>query len=287
MFAFRAMGTDVAVTADASLGAHIAEIFARGERRFSRFLAESELSQLNRAHGPVVVSPELFDALSRARTYHDLTAGIFDPATGGVLRALGYDRSFSAGALDRPDAGPLPAVGRFADVKLDPVSKTVERPEHIQIDLGGMIKGATVDLAAKHLGREGALDAGGDAVVRGRALVDVEDPLDPRRTLFTVAVTDRAVATSAANRRRWRVGGTTAHHLIDPRTFAPAVTDLLQVTVFAPSAELAEVLAKTAFLLGAARGRRFLVGRDAIAAILVGADGRPAIVGDLDVRGTP
>jgi hypothetical protein len=63
MIAFRAMNTDVTVLApEASTAseAHIAEqvqqVFAESERIFSRFQANSELSRLNQAGGPVTVS---------------------------------------------------------------------------------------------------------------------------------------------------------------------------------------------------------------------------------------
>jgi thiamine biosynthesis lipoprotein len=219
-----------------------------------------------------------------------MTDGLYDPGVGGALAALGYDRSFAPGALDRDREARAPRAGRFLDVRLEPNTRGVERPDDVRIDLGGMIKGATVDSAANHLGRSGVIDAGGDAVLRGVAtsgedwLVEVEDPCDASRTVATVAVSNRAVATSAPNRRCWRVGASIAHHLIDPRTHASAVTDLSQATVVAPRAELAEILAKTAFLLGARDGRRFLERQPRVGAVLVRRAGSPIFVGELDVR---
>jgi thiamine biosynthesis lipoprotein len=219
-----------------------------------------------------------------------LTDGLFDPGLGATLRALGYDRSFAPGALDRARAGALPPAGGFTDVRLEPSTRRVLRPAHVHIDLGGLAKGATVDLAARQLGARGAIDAGGDAILCGPGpegdgwLVDVEDPADPARTLATVAVIDAAVATSAPNRRRWRLGDGIAHHLVDPRTRTSAVSDLLQATVVAPTAERADVLAKTAFLLGARAGRAFLERQPDTGGILVGEHGRPVFVGRLDVR---
>lgn len=292
MRAFRAMNTDVTVTATGAdeevIAALVARTFAEAERRFSRFLPDSELARLNRARGPVTVSPPMFEALARARAYRQLTDGLFDPAMGGPLAALGYDRSFAPGALDRDHAPPPPREGSFGEVRLDPATRTVERPEHVQIDLGGLVKGATVDAAARLLPAIGAIDAGGDAVMRGPGpagdgwRVEIEDPADPTRTRAVLLVTgDRAVATSAANRRRWRLAGREVHHLIDPRTRAPAASDLVQATVLAPRAELADVLAKTAFLLGAEGARRFLTGFPCVAAVLVQPGGTLLVIGQV------
>ncbi|HEU4612045.1 MAG TPA: FAD:protein FMN transferase, partial [Kofleriaceae bacterium] len=133
------------------------------------------------------------------------------------------------------------------------------------------------------------IDAGGDMVLSGAGpdgdgwLVDIEDPDDPRSVLATLCVRDRAVATSAPNRRRWRRGPGDAHHLIDPRTGLPSRSDLAQVTMLAPTAEQADVLAKTAFLLGAREARRFVGARSELAAVLVHRDGTLEIAGDVEL----
>lgn len=320
--AFHAMGTDVTVVApeldpaaEAALGLELAATFAQSERRFSRFLPDSELSQLNRARGPFTASAPMFAALLRARAYFELTSGLFDPAIGGALVALGYDRSFTPGGLDRATTGAAPPRSVFCELELDPATRGVLRPAHMTLDLGGFIKGHAVDRAARRLPANAAVDAGGDAVLRGAGvartatsttaalatavsakpagarnrgpgegwLVDVEDPRDAARTLMTLRVRDRAVATSAPNRRRWRAGGGEQHHLIDPRTGRPAPSDLAQVTVVAATAEIAEVVAKTAFLLGRREGGHFLSRLPGLGGVLVPRDGVPEVRGEVEV----
>jgi thiamine biosynthesis lipoprotein len=157
---------------------------------------------------------------------------------------------------------------------IDEEHRRVTRPRHVEIDLGGFLKGRTVDRAAALSSGAMIVDAGGDAVLRGAPpgaagwTVEIEDPHDPARTIGALVVRDQAVATSAANRRRWRRGTRLMHHLIDPRTHAPARTDLAQATVLAPTAELADVMAKVAFVLGAEAAAREL-GRRGLSAVLV------------------
>lgn len=296
MWTFHAMGTEVTVAlperreAEArALVEAIAATFRDNEERFSRFRRDSELSILNRSKGPTTVSEQMFDALVEARRFHEHTSGLFDPAVGAALVRLGYDRSFAPGAMDRAGVAPSRRTASLADVVLEPETRTVFRPDHVQLDLGGIVKGRTVDEAAALLPGAGAVDAGGDAVLRGCGddargwLVEVEDPAHPERTLLVLRLRDRAVATSAPNRRRWRVGGVEAHHLVDPRTGRSGESDLAQVTVVAPNARTADVLAKTGFLLGAAAARAWLAGLSDVAAILVGRDGGVQIVGSVEV----
>jgi thiamine biosynthesis lipoprotein len=291
MWSFRAMNTDVTVIADGDDESRvvnaISNVFADAEARFSRFREDSELSRINRARNAMVVSAPMFDALSTARRYVELTGGLFDPAIGGALASLGYDRSFAPGALDRDgDEAVAPAAASFLAVELDAARRTVKRPANIQLDLGGMIKGRTVDQAAAHLPPRGAIDAGGDMVVRGGGTrgwrIHIEDPRDSSRTIATLRVRDGAVATSAANRRRWRVARSLRHHLVDPRTQRSAVTDVLQATVVAPTAERADVLAKTVFLLGVDRARDFIASSD-VGAVLINTQGEVITCGSVDL----
>ncbi|HEU0029953.1 MAG TPA: FAD:protein FMN transferase [Kofleriaceae bacterium] len=291
------MNTEIAVAApdldeaaELALAHRIARLFARVERQFSRFRDDSELGELNRAIAPITVSPDMLEILLRARAHVRASEGVFDPAVGAALAAAGYDRSFAPGALDRTsiDGAALPA--HFADVWIEEPTRRVFRPPHVQLDFGGFLKGRTVDLAAA-LAPGGCVmvDAGGDARLVGDGpegegwLVDVEDPTDPQAVVATLRLRDRAIATSAANRRHWQVGDTTAHHLIDPRRGAPAVTDLAQVTVVAETTEQADVLAKVAFVLGEEDGTAWLRGRPGIGAVLVRRDGTTKIVGELEV----
>ncbi len=296
MVTFRAMNTDVAIAVpgldpadEEAVARRVAGVFSASERRFSRFRPDSELATLNRAIGPVTVSAEMFDVLRRARQHTRFTRGVFDPAISAALAALGYERSFSPGSMDRDLPAGTPRPASFLEVVLDETTRSVHRPPGLQIDLGGFMKGRTVDVAAPLLPAPGVIDAGGDAFVRGHGLdgrgwlIDVEDPADPTRVVVTLRVRDGAVATSAPNRRRWRLGAAQAHHLIDPRAQHSADSDLAQVTVAAASTELADVLAKTAFILRARAARRFLEPMPAVGAVLVHRDGRVELVGDVEV----
>ena len=83
---FRAMNTDVLLAAEgiysAELGLQVARRFIEvSELRFSRFLPESELSQLNVAAGSWrTVSTDLLEMLQLSLAYHRETEGLFDPS---------------------------------------------------------------------------------------------------------------------------------------------------------------------------------------------------------------
>jgi thiamine biosynthesis lipoprotein len=103
------------------------------------------------------------------------------------------------------------------------------------------------------------------------------------RALLTMRVRNAAVATSGTNRRNWRLGNRVAHHLIDPHTREPAYSDLIQVTVVTPSAELADVLAKISLLRRYAAASRFLDRFPRISGVFVLSGGRVRLFGELEV----
>jgi thiamine biosynthesis lipoprotein len=141
----------------------------------------------------------------------------------------------------------------------------------VGVDLGGIAKGWTVDLAVDRARSAGArwivVSAGGDLRIGGRAPVvpiGIDDPDSPGCSIATLRPDRGALATSSTVRRSWGPG---LHHLIDPRTGAPAVTDAVQATVWAPTCTEAEVAAKVALLTGTPAAAD-------VPAAIIGVDGR-------------
>ncbi len=155
-------------------------------------------------------------------------------------------------------------------------------PPDARVDLGGVAKGWAADRAARKLGMLGPalIDAGGDiAISRPRAdgsawPIGISNPFQPDQTFETLKVERGGVATSGRDYRRWQKNGAWQHHLIDPRTGLPAQTDVLSVTVVAPSVIEAEAAAKVVLLSGSESGLLWLEAWPEFAAVIVCDDGR-------------
>ena len=125
----------------------------------------------------------------------------------------------------------------------------------------------------------GALvDLGGDVAVQGQPpergpwLIAVADPRSPEAPLGILQVEDGAVATSGRSARRFGPGRT-LHHLIDPRTGAPAVAGPLAVTVVARDAGLAEAHATALAISDVAEARAHVAANPDVSALLVSDEG--------------
>ena len=236
---FHAMGCEIVVSGGEP--AAIAEVFARWEGVFSRFLSDSELSSVNRSPaGALTVSPLFARALRTALDAAAQTDGLVDPTLAAALESAGYDRDFAL-LGDRPEpAGPA-APSRLDEVRLD--GRILRRPPGLALDLNGVVKSLAVDEAVLRLDGDGFVSAGGDLAVRGA--VDVGLPGGG-----AVRVVRGGLATSGVATRSWRRGGEEQHHLVDPRTGRPSTSPWQQVTVSGASCVVADVAAKAAFLLG-------------------------------------
>ncbi len=299
---FRAMGTDVDVwlwnghegRARNALDL-VQRFFTRTEARLSRFRADSELARLNRAAGTSFnASPLLFELVDLALTWRGQTGGIFDPAVLPALMAYGYDRSFTQLVVDGPLApatvAQLSAPVDSTGIVLGP-GRSIYLPPGVALDLGGIAKGWTAQQAVYRLGMWGPsmVDAGGDIACTGAPagepwVVTVADPHNDRQDLAILDLRDAAIATSSRVRRQWIHAGKPAHHLIDPRCGAPALTNVLSATVIAPRLPDAEIHAKTALILGEEQGAAYLTVLPNVSACLVLDDGRRLMCGKFEER---
>ena len=279
---FRAMNTNIDIliyTSDISKATDICyaieAMFNQTEAVLSRFRASSELSRLNQQGYAENASELLFENVQAAYQMAELTEGVFDPTILDALEAAGYDRSFElvVNASEEPRLFNQPRIlfqQGWQNMVLYPASRTVRLPFGIRIDLGGIAKGTTVD-RAKHLLQQAGFDsfmisAGGDMYLQGCPprdegwVVGIENPLalPAQEIMATIKVSGQAVATSSTMGRRWLDHGKARHHLIDPRTGQPVDSHIAAVTAQATSVQLADVMAKTALILGPELSRRRL-----------------------------
>lgn len=236
------------------------------EHACSRFRPDSELRRLTGRAGrggqdgpnpsSHEVSPMLADLLGTALGAAEASDGIVDPTVGSAMQELGYDRSLEQLPADGPPVRLVHPVPGWRRIQLR--SRQLELPGGVLLDLGATAKARAADLLAHRIAdtlRVGVLvELGGDIATAGRAPQGgwqvavrgtAEDPA------CQVTLTEgSAVATSSTMRRTWCRGGVRIHHILDPRTAAPAAPVWRSVTVAAPTCVGANTASTTAVVLG-------------------------------------
>jgi len=244
-------------------------------RRLTRFRDDSDLALLNAdpARLDVALRPTLAAAMTHARAMSAATAGVVDVSLLDARLAAEADGHPS---LPRVTSWSLTGEGR---------DRRLLRTDPVRFDLDGVAKGWIADRALRLLDAYPAalVDADGDIAVRtagptdwqvavphpeeaGVELARLQPPADWPGGRF-------GIATSGTSVHRWQTARGETHHLIDPWTGLPAETDVVQATVVAERAGLAEALAKAAVIRGAQAGPAVLEAGGAWAALLLLASG--------------
>lgn len=237
------------------------EVIASVDAACSRFRPHSELVRItgHTSHG-VEVSPTLGELLRTALDAAALTEGDVDPTVGRQLMELGYHSdirelrelrgvSVELHHLPRPRSS-------WRDVHLD--GPILTAPNDVVFDLGATAKAFAADRAAHAIAAElgcGVLvSLGGDIATAGvreqgpwQILVQ-DSSADPAEQVSLTA--GWAMATSSTQKRRWRAGGRTVHHILDPRIGLPAPETWRTVTVVAENCVHANVLSTAAIVRG-------------------------------------
>jgi thiamine biosynthesis lipoprotein len=259
----------------------------RIEKLMTTWDPASEVSRVNAAAGkePVRVGDETFEVIRESLHASDISGGCFDITFETLHGLWKFDQDLDP---HPPSAADVRARVKYLGsrhVKLDGDAHTVFLDEsHVRIGLGGIAKGYAVDRAARVL-REGGLSsfyvqAGGDLYTQGTKgdgspwMAGIRDPRGPDGDYFAVMpVSDHAFSTAGDYERTYVVGGKRYHHIIDPHTGYPA-TASRSVTIWAPTALLADEVDDAVFILGPEKGLALVESLDGVGAVIVDAKNR-------------
>ena len=154
----------------------------------------------------------------------------------------------------------VPAAG-WRRVRVERASRTIRIPAGVELDLGATAKALAADRCARAVWdatRAGILvNLGGDIALAGPAPGDgwpilVTD--DHRSSVSaegqTIALAAGGLATSSTTVRRWRAGEGEVHHIVDPRSGAPAREVWRTVSVAASDCVVANSATTAAIVRG-------------------------------------
>jgi len=285
------MGTHVGVAAYTTRTADAAAV----RRAFDAALAEikrvealmttwheSEITRINASAGsaPVPVSQETFDLVKESVHASELSAGAFDITFESLHGLWKFDEDLDPHPpSDAQIKAKLPLLD-YRHIKLDPSAKTVGLAKAgVKIGLGGIAKGYAVDQAVKVFEKAGLtsffVQAGGDLFARGKKpdgsewSAGIRDPRG-KSSFALLPLTDHAFSTAGDYERAYVVNGRRYHHIIDPRTGYPAKA-CRSVTIWAPTALVADEIDDAVFILGPEKGLALVESLEGVGAVIVDA----------------
>ena len=254
--------------ANTHINTAVAEI-TRIEKLISSWDKNSQTSKINRNAGvaPVKVDPELFQLIQRAIKISKLTKGAFDISYASMDKVWFFDGSMTEMPSEKNIKKSVEKVG-YQNIVLDEKNSTVFlKLKGMKIGFGAIGKGYAADKAKALLQKKGVvsgiINASGDLNAWGKQpngkdwLVAVVNPLNKEKVFSWMPVFNSAVVTSGNYEKYVKFNDVLYTHIIDPRTGYPA-TGILSVTIFTKSAELADALATSIFVMGVQTGLDFV-----------------------------
>ena len=254
----------------------------------NRFDPKSELARLNAtAYGEKFkCSPELWELLMKAREMYDLSGGAFDISV-GPLTAIWKDRFRKTLPTDDEIAAAKAKVGLNKVIFYKDEMSVRFTVEGMSLDLGGIAKGAALDLTKKRLEGKtaigvnlsedatfmewleahfrgkatdldcGFINAGGNVITlpepppkEEKYTVVIQNPVDPKgEPCARAEMLDESVSTSGNYERYVVIDGKHYTHIVDPVSGRP-VENMLSVTVITKHAVDADALSTAIFIKG-------------------------------------
>jgi len=262
----------------------VAEI-SRIEKLISSWDPDSQTSMINRNAGiaPVKVDPELFQLIERALQISKITDGAFDISYAAMDRIWTFDGSLQQMPDEEIIRQSVAKVG-YENIVLDRAEQTVFlKLPGMKIGFGAIGKGYSADRAKALLMETGVeagmINASGDLNCWGEKpdgtpwLVGITNPLNKNKVFAWFPIQNSAVVTSGDYEKFVVLNGQRYAHIIDPRTGYPS-SGLASASIFAPSAELADALATSVFVMGIDAGMNLIDQLAGIECILVDDQGK-------------
>lgn len=247
----------------AEITRRVEQIDSLAKASMSIFDEGSLLSRINRNETDSLDEHIIFN-IELARRFSLLSDGRYDITVKPLVEAWGFVRK-------QPDPNATPDIDSLLQfVGYDKIriadGRLIKEDPRIQLDFNSIAKGYVVDMMAEMLEREMEssdyiVDIGGEVRCKGRNehgerwRVGIETPYDGNDTMEDVqrvlSVTDAGVATSGNYRRYWTDSeGRKVAHTIDPTTGRSAVSQLLSVTVVAPTCAEADAAGTMLLAMG-------------------------------------
>lgn len=242
----------------------VAEI-SRIEKLISSWDPNSQTSGINANAGikAVKVDQELYNLIERALAISKITDSAFDISYASMDRIWKFDGSMTEMPSEEDVKKSVAKVG-YKNIELSrkDVSVFLKLPG-MKIGFGAIGKGYAADMAKALLIKNGVpagiINASGDMNTWGRQpngkhwKVAITNPLDKSKAFGLLPIKEGAVVTSGNYEKYVTFNGQRYSHIIDPRTGYPT-KGILSVTVFSSSAELADALATSIFVMGVETG---------------------------------
>lgn len=273
----KAMGTSysIAIVCDNeglanSLYAKAYQNISNYEALFSRFLATSELSILNKKKNKIV-SETFLEVTSKAYQLFIKTKGIFNPLIS--ISRFGYNKSFFELKDDQNISNEESYDIDFSEVVIDKKESRIILKEGQNLDYGGFLKGYLAEIIALEIKSYSSdikgviVNIGGDIHTKGldknghRFIFNIHNPVLKNEDVI-VTLYNQSLATSGIYKRSWHNLGEKIHHILDKTGRKNPENDIISVSIICNDGGESEAYTKVFLSISPDKAMELLEERD-------------------------
>ena len=259
----------------------------RLEKELSRFIENSDISRINNAaaNQELVVGLEVFECLQKAEKIYKETGGAFDVTVGSLMNCwLDKDKKLLNPGKEEVERAKKRTGMNL--LKLDESFYTVTvLSEGVQVDLGGIGKGYTLDKMSEILRQwnipRALVHGGGSTVLAMQAPgtmegwpVTMSNPADRKKRLAKIFMQNCAVSGS---------GLAYGKHIIDPRKAKP-IQGRVSAWSSAPDGATADALSTAFMVMEPDQIERYCKKKSDVSAMIVIRDKEEQLTEDIVLR---
>ncbi len=275
----------IAYESDKDLDDSIQVALMQVDNSLSQFNKKSLVTKINQ--NMTDSTDFMFEAVyATSKRVSEETAGAFDPTCAPLVNAWGF--GYKNGAL--PDSTQIDSILKFVGIEktmLTADKKIKKSDSRTSFDFSAIAKGYGCDAVGRMLERNGVknymVEIGGEIALlgvnkQGEAWhISVDKPIENNDSVIhqsslILMANSGGIATSGNYRNYKIVNGKKVAHTINPKKGYPEISNLLSVTIVAPSCMEADAYATACMVMGLNRTKQFMKNNDKLGVYLVSVD---------------
>jgi len=248
-------------------------VFKAIDKAVNSYVDYSEITNFNKNGITVKPSATFLDMLEKAKKYHQISNGYFEPTLLPLIKNWGSSLK-NKEQMDSTKVDSLMKFVSFKDLIKFNSAEVKALKQGVEIDLSAMGEGYALDAIASILNKSGVnnymIEIGGEMTCKGVNAkgkvwqIGIENPtvsIEKRETslMKRVELKNKGISTSGNYRKFYTDSlGNRYSHIIDAKMGYPVKHNLLSASIISNSSTEADALATACMSMGTEKAKRFI-----------------------------
>ena len=243
----------------------------------STYIPASSISKFNTGENGMVLEQGVFlDNYLLSKKIYQKSDGYYDPTIMPLVNYWGFGYSgknqvMNIDSIQILEITSYVGLDKISETKTETGIELIKSNPKIELDFSSVAKGYAVDIIADFLKSKGIhnylVDIGGEMSIkglnpRGNAWsIGINTPKEGgsmTESIDYISLSDHGIATSGNYRNYYEINGRKVSHTINPKSGFPERSNLLSVTIIAPTCAEADAMATACMVMGLEKASKMI-----------------------------